>query len=279
MKHAILFLLLIGFSTNSYSQHKFKSTAPYQQKSESNIDVKIFRAFNNIESPFFNSVVSITNHSVVPVSAFVPTGLYISARINENRYDENSAVLLGISEIVNAGATQGLKMLVKRDRPFRSLNNVQLSETTSVSGTYSFPSGHSSSAFVIATLLTLRYPDEPFLIAGSYLYATVTSLGRIYWGVHYPSDVLCGMLIGAGTAALVYSLRSEILPAKDKLFNQSSKPDERGKSAQLPLVLGSVIVADVLNSLIFRSQIPVLKNTSVDYSAEGFYSLCYNVKF
>jgi undecaprenyl-diphosphatase len=209
----------------------------------------------------------------------VPTGLYISARINENRYDENSAVLLGISEIVNAGATQGLKMLVKRDRPFRSLNNVHLSETTSVSGTYSFPSGHSSSTFVIATLLTLRYPDEPLLIAGSYLYATVTSLGRLYWGVHYPSDVLCGMLIGAGSAALIYSLRSEILPAKDKLFNQSSKPDERDKSAQLPLVLGSVIAADVLNSLIFRSQIPVLKNTSVDYSAEGFYSLRYQVKF
>jgi membrane-associated phospholipid phosphatase len=279
MKYVILLLLLIGFTTDSNSQHRFKSKIPYQQKSELNIDVKIFRAFNNIESPFLNSVVSVTNHSVIPVSALVPAGLYISARANENRYDENSSVLLALSEIVNAGTTQGLKMLVGRDRPFRSLNNVHLSETTSVSGSYSFPSGHSSGTFVIATLLTLRYPDEPFLIAGSYLYATITSLGRIYWGVHYPSDVLCGMLIGAGSAALVYSLRSEILPAKDKLFNQSSKPDERGKSARVPLVLGSVIAADVLNSLIFRSQIPVLKNTSVDYSADGFYSLRYKANF
>jgi len=279
MKYAILFLLFIGLATDSNSQHRFKSKVAYQQKSESNIDVKIFRAFNNIESPFVNSVVSVTNHSVIPVSALVPAGLYISARANEIRYDENSSVLLALSEIVNAGTTQGLKMLVGRDRPFRSLNNVQLSETTSVSGSYSFPSGHSSGTFVIATLLTLRYPDEPFLIAGSFLYATVTSLGRIYWGVHYPSDVLCGMLIGAGSAALIYSLRSEILPAKDKLFNQSSKPDERGKSAQVPLVLGSVIAADVLNSLIFRSQIPVLKNTSVDYSADGFYGLRYKVNF
>lgn len=161
MKHAILFLLLIGFSTNSYSQHKFKSTAPYQQKSESNIDVKIFRAFNNIESPFLNSVVSITNHSVVPVSAFVPTGLYISARINENRYDENSAASRDFRNC-KCGRNAGIKDAGEKRPAFPLLNNVQLSETTSVSGTYSFPSGHSSSTFVIATLLTLRYPDYCF---------------------------------------------------------------------------------------------------------------------
>ncbi len=276
----ILLLLFISITINdSFSQHRFSNKIPFQKKSESNLDVKLFRAFNNIESPFINTTVSITNHSIIPVSAIVPIGLYVSARINENRYDENSAVLLALSEIVNAGATQGMKVLFKRDRPFRSLDHVQLSETLSIAGSYSFPSGHASGAFTIATLLTLRYPDEPFLIAGSYLYATVTALGRIYWGVHYPSDVLSGILIGAGSAALVYSLKSEIIPAKDKLFNQSSKPDEQSKSAGLPVVLGSIAAADLINALILRSGIPVLEKSSVDYTADGNYSLRFKVTF
>ena len=279
MKLTILLLLVALTFNESFSQHRFSNKIPFQKKSESELDVKLFRTFNNIESPFINTVVSITNHSIIPVSAIVPAGLYASARINDNRYDENSAVLLALSEFVNVGVTQGIKFSAKRDRPFRSLDNVQLSETLSIAGSYSFPSGHASGAFTIATLLTLRYPKEPLVIAGSFLYATVTALGRIYWGVHYPSDVLSGMLIGAGSAALIYSLRSEIIPAKDKLFNQSSKPDEQSKSAGLPLVLGSVAAADIINTLILSSGIPVLEKTSVDYSADGNYNFRFKVQF
>jgi undecaprenyl-diphosphatase len=224
-------------------------------------------------------VVSVTNSSVVPVSVALPIGLYAYARIDDNAYDENTSVLLFLSEALNLGITHGMKVLVKRPRPYRSLDHVQLSETSSVGGSYSFPSGHSSSSFTIATLLTLRYPDEPVIIAGSYLYATVTSLGRMYWGVHYPSDVLCGMLIGAGSAALIYSLRDEIIPAKDKLFNQSSKPDTRGKPAGIPEIFGALIAVDAINSMIFSSDIPVLKHSAFRYDPNGTYSVGFRAEF
>lgn len=279
MKTVLILAAILLFQEPSSAQKRFSSKVPYQKLSESNLDVKILRAFNNIESPFVNTLVSITNKAVVPVSAVLPLGLYASARISDNRYDENSAVLLGLSEALNFGATQGLKYMTSRQRPFRSLNNIQLSETTSVGGTYSFPSGHSSASFTIATLLTLRYPGEPWIVAGSYLYATVTSLGRLYWGVHYPSDVLCGMLIGAGSAALIYSLRSEIIPAKDKLFNQSSRPDTRGKSSGLPVVIGSVAAADILNGLLQSTGSKILRNTYFKYGADNTYSLNCKLQF
>lgn len=264
LKAAILLILFhLCLADTAEAQHRFRSKVPYQKLSESNADVKIFRAFNKIESPFVHSVVSVTNEALVPVSVVLPTALYASARANSNRYDENSSVLLLLSEALNLGVTQRIKYTAKRNRPYKALNDVLLSDTSSVSDTYSFPSGHTSGSFVIATSLTLRYPDEPWIIAGSYFYAAVTSLGRMYWGVHYPSDVLAGMVIGAGCAALIYSLRSEIIPFKDKLFNQSEVPDTRSRTIPAATVFGCVIAADVINALISKTGVPVLENSKV----------------
>ncbi len=273
---AIVFLLSVQ---SGNAQHRFRTKISPQKVSETSLDVGIFRTFNKIQSPAVNSIVSVTNSSIVPVSALLPVGLYASARINDNAYDENSSVLLFLSEALNFGVTQALKETIKRPRPYRSLNNVQLSETSSVAGTYSFPSGHASASFTIATLLTLRYPDEPWIISGSFAYAAVTSLGRLYWGVHYPSDVLAGMLIGAGSAALIYSLRSEIIPAKDRLFNQSTRPDERVKSPGLPVVIGSVAAADILNHFISGSGLPLIEAASVGYLPDGTYTLNCRIEF
>lgn len=279
MKLTLLAAVLLISVQAGNAQNRFRTKISPQKVTESSLDVGIFRTFNNIQSPVVHSLVSVTNSSIIPVSALLPVGLYASARINDNAYDENTSVLLFLSEALNIGVTQTLKETVRRPRPFRSLNNVQLSETSSVAGTYSFPSGHASASFTIATLLTLRYPDDPWIISGSFAYAAVTSLGRMYWGVHYPSDVLCGMLIGAGSAALIYSLRSEIIPAKDKLFNQSNRPDERAKSPGLPVVIGSVAAADILNHFISGTGVPLLKAASVGYLPDGTYTLNCKIGF
>jgi undecaprenyl-diphosphatase len=143
-----------------------------QRYNEKNLDVKIFRTFNNIHSSFVNSFVNITNNSLIVAVIGIPVGMYAAARINDNHYHESSAVLLALSEGFNEGVTHLLKTLVRRNRPYRTLNKVYLTDTSSVKGGFSFPSGHSSGSFTIATSLTLRYPDKPFLIAGLYTYAT-----------------------------------------------------------------------------------------------------------
>ncbi len=231
--------------------------------------MRIFRDFNNIHSRFVNSFVNITNESIVPVLIGVPVGLYIGSRIGDNKYGENSAVLLALSEITSGAVSQLMKWIFKRPRPYRTLNNVYLTDTNNLQGTYSFPSGHSTNSFTIATSLTLRYPDEPVLIAGSFTYATLVALGRIYWGVHYPSDVFAGMLVGAGSAALIYSLRAPIIKAKNNLFNQSDWTDTDNSEINTSVVLFSFVASDLLNMYLSGSKNKILKNSKINFSSRS----------
>ncbi|HSC36729.1 MAG TPA: phosphatase PAP2 family protein, partial [Chitinophagaceae bacterium] len=64
---------------------------------------------------------------------------------------------------------------------------------------YSFPSGHTSSAFAMATSISMSYPKW-YVIAPCYLWAGTVGVSRIVLGVHYPSDVLAGALVGMGSA-------------------------------------------------------------------------------
>ena len=259
-----LFLIL---TDSAHSQHKFKTKRDTTKYNEKSLDVKTFRTFNNIHSGFLNSMINITNESLTPISIATPLGLYISSQINDNYYDQSSAVLLALSEITNGLVTLGIKLAVKRKRPFRTLNNVNLTDTDAVKGSYSFPSGHSSGSFVIATSLTLRYPDNPWVVAGSFTYAAVVSLGRIYWGVHYPSDVFVGMFVGAGSAALIYSLRAPIIKAKNNLFNQSERTDNiQTGNINAPVFFVSLAATDFINYYLSKSKNNILNKSKINFS-------------
>ena len=246
----LIFCSLNVFFLNSYSQGFRDLDSGKVSQSETGIDVKLFRGINNNRNGFSNTIIPITDKSVLPVSIVLPLGLAGVSRYNKNYYDENSAVLMMLSEATGLGITAGLKQLAKRDRPFVSLKDVYYRKDNSPTDRYSFPSGHTTTAFSIATSLTLRYPDKPAVIAVSYLYATVIGYGRIYLGVHYPSDVFAGMLIGSGSAALVYAFRKEIIDFKNNLFNEENRPDRNASNMSAGAILGVTIGADVVNMLI-----------------------------
>ncbi len=85
------------------------------------------------------------------------------------------------------------KLCVHRHRPFET-------QLGPASNTHSFPSGHTATSFACATVLSAFAPRlrVPF-----FLLATLIGLSRIYNGVHYPTDVLAGALLGVLTALLL----------------------------------------------------------------------------
>lgn len=95
-----------------------------------------------------------------------------------------------------------LKNLVARTRPFYAIPD--LNALVPYPKDYSFPSGHTTSAFSICTpmfiMLKKRY-SFIFLV-----FATLMGFSRLYVGVHYPTDVIIGMVVGIMSAVLSYFL-------------------------------------------------------------------------
>lgn len=103
-----------------------------------------------------------------------------------------------------------IKKIVKRERPYIADNNITALVSES---SYSFPSGHSSSAFLAATILTFYFPKYRVWF---FILAFLIAFSRVYVGVHYFSDVLVGAIEGIVIGWLVYW----IVNKKLKLFTK-----------------------------------------------------------
>ncbi|SMF95711.1 undecaprenyl-diphosphatase [Methylomagnum ishizawai] len=93
-----------------------------------------------------------------------------------------------------------LKNWFKRNRPQDALFDFR--SFIIPSDQFSFPSGHTSAAFLMATLLTYFHPA---LAVPAYLWASGVGLSRIFLGVHFPSDILVGATMG--TSIALFSMR------------------------------------------------------------------------
>ena len=100
-----------------------------------------------------------------------------------------SAIALLGSLIINNNL---IKNLVQRPRPFRTFPELQIIIPTP--SEFSFPSGHTSSSFAAAAVFYRHLPKK--LGVPSVVLAGLIGFSRLYVGVHYPTDVLAGVIMG-----------------------------------------------------------------------------------
>lgn len=173
------------------------------------IDISLFLSLNGWNSPFFDHFFSLftTKEMWVP---FYLVLLFVFIR----KFKKNSlwVILFLVLAIVAADQVSGfIKDGVARFRPTHNPQLAQWVHNTYVGpgGSYGFVSSHAANAFALfafARRLFKQWQLSVILL----VWAVLTSYSRIYVGVHFPLDILCGGLIGGGFGWGAYALLAKL---------------------------------------------------------------------
>jgi membrane-associated phospholipid phosphatase len=214
-----------------------------------NFNIHFFRIINYNRSKFKDAILPPFTKSVFPMVLLMPINTFAYGRIYKKTYDENTGYLLAVAEITNFGFTYSAKFILKERRPYEVLLGVN-KYTNLPLDPYAFPSAHTSFAFTTATTFVLRYPKYPQLYVPIYLWGFLVAYSRPYLGVHYPLDVLGGMVIATGTSILVYSLRSTLFKFKNHLFKENTSDDGSINGGVITIFAASILVSELLTTFV-----------------------------
>ncbi len=186
MKNSLI--IFIFFFTSSYCQ---------------NPDIDILKTINRNDMPCWDKTMKGFSFSAYPVGVVSPLGILAHGYIKKDkvliRNGYKSCITLGVAMTISTA----LKYSIKRERPFVKYP-FDITQRDDV-GTASFPSGHTTAAFASATALSLTY-KKWYVTVPAYAYAGLMGYSRMRLGVHYPSDVLGGMVLGIGTGLLTWQI-------------------------------------------------------------------------
>ncbi len=180
-------------------------------------DVSLFRSVNDSRSGFLDASVGTNDNLVLPIAIATPLVFGGVGLAEKDAYTFDTGVIVGVTEALAYVLYYPIKnFIVKRERPYVALTGVHTGHLDSADK-YSMPSGHTTAAFAIATALTLRYP-KPYVYIPAYAWAAFVGYGRIYLGLHYPSDVLAGAFLGTASAFAIHMLAPQITKLREKVL-------------------------------------------------------------
>jgi len=164
------------------------------------IDTWLFAKINNLPHPAYsNALMQVLAQLMERGDGWLFGLLLASYRDERQGHAQSTRIMRRVAPVLwlaSATVEFPLKSLFRRQRPYTQVAQAIL--VGAPPQRHSFPSGHAAAAFAGAWVLSKHYPRWrlPF-----YAIASLVAFGRIYLGVHYPSDVVAGGLTGVGLAA------------------------------------------------------------------------------
>ena len=148
-----------------------------------------------------------------------PAAYLISGMINKDDNLKKTALYITESIAITEAVTFATKAIVNRERP--AIADPTFTSITKAKNA-SFPSGHTSAAFSVATSLTIVKPKW-YVYVPAFTWASLVGYSRMYLGVHYPTDILAGAIIGSGSAWLSYKMNKWMHHSKSGTLKPAPK--------------------------------------------------------
>jgi undecaprenyl-diphosphatase len=183
------------------------------------LDLALFRFLNGaLSNPVFDVVMPfITDLNKQRFVLVIVLVILLWMIIRGSRHVKIAAILLiitiTVSDQINSTV---LKYWLERPRPCHVLHHVHL--LVSCGSGFSFPSSHATNNFAGALLLAFFFPRAKWWFFGI---ASLVAFSRVYVGVHYPSDVIGGAVVGLFCAGIVLA----IFIALEKLWYSLHRTD------------------------------------------------------
>ncbi|MDX2128900.1 MAG: phosphatase PAP2 family protein [Chloroherpetonaceae bacterium] len=196
------------------------------------VDVGLFRFLNEtLSNPFWDTL--LVYLTTLKKSWWIAAGVALFT-VYRRKWDGVVIVLLAVISIAIADqiASGFFKPLVARTRPCFALENVRL--LVDQSRSFSFASSHAANTMAVFTIIFFffwktseqqRNIDRAFVWTLG-VYTLLVGWSRIYVGVHYPSDVLGGFVIGIFAAMVSYGVYSYIMKNWVLFRRQKASPQK-----------------------------------------------------
>ena len=166
-----------------------------------NLDIKLLYLLNDFagKSEIFDRVIIfLANYLQYPLVALFLVAVYFGFISKSGRGRMLWTVLLSAA-IARLGITELIRFFYHRPRPFLVYNDIH--PLISINE-YSFPSGHAAFFFALATAI---YFYNKRWGAWFFIAAILISISRVIAGIHYPSDIIGGAIIGVAVGYLVFN--------------------------------------------------------------------------
>jgi YegS/Rv2252/BmrU family lipid kinase len=191
-----------------------------------NLDLALYRRLTEVHSPTLDRISNLISRAADRSVVWLVTALALTVAGGQKGRAAavRGTVSIGLASLL---ANTILKVIWRRPRPASGMWAVVRRPRS-----FSFPSGHTASAFAFATAVS---SELPYLAVPLALGASAVGYSRIRGRVHYPSDVLAGAALGIAIGLLTRPVSSAVTMIQERSSSRSSPPRAGGSRAVLVL--------------------------------------------
>lgn len=163
---------------------------------------------HQVSPSWHDTSINISNAGVYGLGA-TAGGIFLTGLLTHNEHATDTGIRSAEASIDSVLLYAALKAILARQRPYTGQGEGKFFSGNWTAG--SFPSGHATLAWTLATVVAREYPNWPVRLL-MYGVATAVSTTRVTGGVHFPSDVFAGSVIGFGVGTfVVHKDRQELM--------------------------------------------------------------------